>query len=142
MFRRQPYFIPNAVDDVRPVQPNEFIKTSEIVCFSTGLDGLEHVTPKRALLIGGDPFFFTRGCGEGRMQQWICGARLPIGTSQKVGHTHLMGEDQMRDDVARKGAIAVGVEQAFDRCTLTTSRAAAARLPFQSSRGEVDDLRR
>ncbi len=46
------------------------------------------------------------------MQRGIGDARLPTGTRQKIGHPDLMREHQMRDDVARQGAIAVGVEEA------------------------------
>ena len=34
--------------------------------------------------------------------------------SKKVGHADLVSEHQMGDDVARKSAIAVGIEQAVD----------------------------
>ena len=71
----------------------------------------------------GDPFLFAGSRRERRMQQWICGARLPAGTSEKVGHADLVSEHQVRDDVARERAIAVGVKQPFDRRTVAPVRA-------------------
>ena len=48
------------------------------------------------------------------MQQWVCRPRLPAGPSEKVGHAHLVSEHQVRDDIARESAIAVGIKQTLD----------------------------